>query len=127
MIVKTHVSRRRPGTAKGSLTRHASYLGRDSANADGTPGVFYDATRDAVDAKRETKAWTDDRHHFRVILSPERGEDLPDMTAYVREVMGRIEKDLGTKLSWVGITITIPTTATRTSSSGDGGQTGRTW
>ena len=26
VIVKTHVSRHRPGMAKGSLTRHASYL-----------------------------------------------------------------------------------------------------
>jgi hypothetical protein len=103
VIVKTHVSRHRPGKARGSLTRHASYLGRDNASADGQPGVFYDATRDEVNAKAETAPWVDDRHHFRVIISPERGEDIPSMTGYVREVMARYEKDLDTKLSWVAI------------------------
>ena len=99
VVVKTHVSRHRPGKVRGSLTRHASYLGRDSASADGQPGVFYDASRDEVDAKRETAPWVTDRHHFRVIISTERGEDIPSLTAYVREVMGRMEKDLGTRLT----------------------------
>ena len=103
VVVKTHVSRHRPGKVRGSLTRHASYLGRDSASADGQPGVFYDAARDEVDAKRETAAWVEDRHHFRVIISAERGEDIPSLTAYVRDVMGRMEKDLDTRLTWVGI------------------------
>jgi type IV secretory pathway VirD2 relaxase len=111
VIVKTHVARHKPGKARGSLTRHASYLGRDSASADGQPGVFYDASRDDVDAKKAVVSWTADRHHFRIIISPERGGDIPDMTAYVREVMRRVEKDLalagviepGAKLQWIGI------------------------
>jgi type IV secretory pathway VirD2 relaxase len=111
VIVKTHVARHKPGKAKGSLTRHASYLGRDSASSDGKPGVFYDATQQGLDAKEQTAAWVPDRHHFRIIISPERGGDIPDMTAYVRDVMQRVEKDLavagviepGTKLQWIGI------------------------
>jgi type IV secretory pathway VirD2 relaxase len=111
VIVKTHVARHRPGKAKGSLTRHASYLGRDSASADGKPGVFYSATEQGLDAKEQTAAWVPDRHHFRIIISPERGGDIPDMTAYVRDVMRRVEKDLGvagviepgTKLQWIAI------------------------
>jgi type IV secretory pathway VirD2 relaxase len=111
VIVKTHVARHKPGKARGSLTRHASYLGRDSASADGKPGVFYDATQQGLDAKDVTAAWVPDRHHFRIIISPERGGDIPDMTAYVRDVMRRVEKDLtvagvvetGTKLQWIAI------------------------
>jgi type IV secretory pathway VirD2 relaxase len=111
VIVKTHVARHKPGKARGSLTRHASYLGRDSASADGQPGVFYDANRDDVDAKKAVVPWTADRHHFRIIISPERGGDIPDMTAYVRDVMRRVERDLavagaiepGAKLQWIGI------------------------
>ena len=111
VVVKTHVARHRPGKAKGSLTRHASYLGRDSASADGKPGVFYSATEQGLDAKEQTAAWVPDRHHFRIIISPERGGDIPDMTAYVRDVMQRVEKDLGvagviepgTKLQWIAI------------------------
>jgi hypothetical protein len=103
VIVKTHVSRHRPGKARGSLARHVSYLGRDSASADGRPGTFYDAARDGVQAKTEVAQWAEDRHHFRVILSPERGADIPDMVAYVRTVMARVQRDLGTKLEWAGI------------------------
>jgi type IV secretory pathway VirD2 relaxase len=111
VIVKTLVSRHKAGKAKGSLTRHAGYLGRDSASADGKLGVFYDASREGVAGRQEVANWAEDRHHFRVIISPERGSDIPDMTAYVRQVMARVEKDLasvgaiekGTKLEWIAI------------------------
>jgi type IV secretory pathway VirD2 relaxase len=111
VIVKTHIARHKTGKARGSLTRHASYLGRDSASADGKPGVFYDASREGVSARQEVAEWAEDRHHFRVIISPERGGDIPDITAYVREVMARMEKDLVaagaiekyTKLEWIAI------------------------
>jgi type IV secretory pathway VirD2 relaxase len=103
VVVKTRVSRHRPGKARGSIARHTSYLGRDSASADGRPGTFYDAARRDMSAKSDVARWADDRHHFRVILSPERGADIPDMTAYVRTVMARVEQDLGAKLQWVGI------------------------
>jgi type IV secretory pathway VirD2 relaxase len=103
VIVKALVSRHGPSKARGSITRHAAYLGRDSASGDGRSGVFYDASRDAVDARSEVIGWAADRHHFRVIISPEQGQDIPDMTAYVRQVMARIGSDLGTKLDWFGI------------------------
>ncbi|MGD0461650.1 MAG: DUF3363 domain-containing protein [Tepidisphaeraceae bacterium] len=103
VVVKAHVSRHKPGKARGTLARHLSYLGRESASADGKHGIFYDATRDAVDAKQEAVQWAQDRHHFRLIVSPERGSDIPDMTAYVREVMRRVERDLDTKLTWIAV------------------------
>ena len=73
--------------------------------------MFYDASREGVSARQEVAELAEDRHHFRVIISPERGGDIPDMTAYVREVMARVEKDLvaagaiekGTKLEWIAI------------------------
>ncbi len=103
VVIKALVSRHKPGKAKGSIGRHASYLGRESASADGKPGVFYDAARDQVNARPEVANWADDRHHFRLIVSPEHGADIPDMTAYVREVMRRVQRDLDTKLEWVAI------------------------
>jgi type IV secretory pathway VirD2 relaxase len=103
VVVKAHVSRHKPGKARGSLARHVSYLGRESASLDGKHGVFYDAARDGVDAKQEAVQWAQDRHHFRLIVSPERGGDIPDMTAYVREVMRRVERDLDTKLTWIAV------------------------
>lgn len=103
VVVKALVSRHRAGKARGSIGRHASYLGRESASADGKPGVFYDLSQDQAHARQEVMKWADDRHHFRLIVSPEHGADIPDMTAYVREVMRRVERDLDTKLEWVAV------------------------
>jgi type IV secretory pathway VirD2 relaxase len=103
VVVKAMVSRHRAGKARDSLRRHAAYLGRESASADGKSGVFYDAARDVVNAKTEVSAWTDDRHHFRLIVSPEHGADIPDMTAYIRKVMRRVQRDLETPLTWVAV------------------------
>ncbi len=103
VVIKAHVSRHKPGKARGSLARHVSYLGRESASADGKHGVFYDAAREGVDAKQEAVQWAQDRHHFRLIVSPERGGDIPDMTSYIREVMRRVERDLDTKLQWIAV------------------------
>jgi type IV secretory pathway VirD2 relaxase len=103
VVVKALVSRHKPGKARGSLARHVTYLGRESASADGKRGVFYDAARDGVDAKQEAVQWAPDRHHFRLIVSPEHGADIPDMTAYVREVMKRVQRDLDTKLQWIAV------------------------
>jgi len=103
VVVKAMVSRHKAGKATGSLRRHAAYLGRESASADGKAGVFYDAARDAVDAKNEVSTWADDRHHFRLIVSPEHGADIPDVTSYVRDVMRRVQRDLGTDLTWVAV------------------------
>ena len=93
-----------------SLTA-TSLMSLSSHSADGKAGVFYDASREGVSARQEVAEWAKDRHHFRVIISPERGGDIPDMTAYVREVMARVEKDLvasgaiekDTKLHWIAI------------------------
>jgi type IV secretory pathway VirD2 relaxase len=103
VVVKALVSRHKPGKAGGSLARHASYLGRESASADGQPGVFYDAARDGVNARQAVVPWAEDRHHFRLIVSPEHGADIPDITAYVREAMRRVQRDLDTELTWVAV------------------------
>jgi type IV secretory pathway VirD2 relaxase len=42
----------------------------------------------------------DDRHHFRFIVSPEDAEQMRDLKGFTRELMTRMEKDLGTRLDW---------------------------
>ena len=59
--------------------------------------------QDKVDGRSVTREWEEDRHHFRLILSPEKGYEIADMGAYVRDVMQRIERDVGTKLDWIAI------------------------
>ena len=92
------------GGKNGSgLAKHVNYLTRDSASKDGERGTFFNAQQETVDGRTVTKEWEEDRHHFRLILSPENGYDIADMRAYVRDVMQRVERDVGTKLDWIGI------------------------
>jgi type IV secretory pathway VirD2 relaxase len=103
VVVKALVSRHKAGNSRGSLTRHVSYLGRESASPDGKRGVFYDAASEGVNAKQEAAQWANDRHHFRLIVSPEHGAAIPDMIAYVWEVMKRVQRDLDSKLQWIAV------------------------
>lgn len=114
VVVKVLVVKRGPRSAGGkttrggaSLARHVRYLGRDGTSEQGERGQFYDRAQDGLAAAALTKPWHDDRHHFRLIISPEQGGELPDLTAYVREVMARVERDQcptpGERLEWVAI------------------------
>jgi type IV secretory pathway VirD2 relaxase len=44
-----------------------------------------------------------DKRHFRIILAPEEGERLRDLTGYTRQVMAQAEAELGTRFSWVAV------------------------
>lgn len=79
---------------------HADYLarGRPSVN------VFYDRDSEGIDGGTRAEAWAkSDKRHFRIILAPEEGERLRDLTGYTREVMARAEAELGTRFSWVAV------------------------
>ena len=114
VIKASYTVHRRAAKARGMLRAHVSYLARDSASADGEPGRFYDGrSTDASIAGAEAgqrlrqEQWENDRHHFRLIISPERGDLIQQqpggMSRFVRELMTRMEKDLGTKLEWLAI------------------------
>jgi type IV secretory pathway VirD2 relaxase len=79
---------------------HADYLAR--CEKERSP--FYDRNLEGVDGLSRAMDWAkSDRRHFRIILSPERGEHIHDLPAFTREVMARAEAQLGTKLSWVAV------------------------
>jgi hypothetical protein len=94
VTVKTKVVQ---GAAKAK--DHARYLEKEAAGLDGTEVHGFTATKDDVDLQELTTAWSEDRHYFQTIISPEHGDRLA-MQQYVRDVMARYEQDLGTKLSW---------------------------
>ncbi|WP_298744579.1 type VI secretion protein [uncultured Brevundimonas sp.] len=106
VIVKALVSRHSGvGAAKGAvLGQHLSYLGRGGAGQDGARPDLFDRSDDAIDARAGARAWAEDRHHFRFIVSPEHGDRIADLRGYTREVMERVSKDLGEpNLQWVGV------------------------
>ena len=76
VIVKASFTVHKMGRGRGVLQAHVRYLGRDSASLDGQPGRFYDAARETVDARATVHEWEQDRHHFRLIVSPEQADQL---------------------------------------------------
>ncbi|EGP55765.1 type IV secretory pathway component protein [Agrobacterium tumefaciens F2] len=97
---------------RGPLARHLSYLRRDGvtrAANEVSNGEQYEKARmfgpetDNADAKEFADQCKDDRHHFRFIVSPADAADMEDLKRFTRELMAQAEKDLGTKLKWVGV------------------------
>lgn len=110
VVVKAFVARHGGLTGATNPARaiagHVRYLARDGAGLDGEPGAFYGAegelSREAV--QEATGAWAEDRHHFRLIISPEHGDRIEDLQGYVREVMADVGSELNEPaLDWIAI------------------------
>ena len=86
-----------------SVTNHLTYIERDAVGRDGEKGVAYDRLSDHANAARFEQAGRDDRHQFRLIVAPEDGEALGDLRTWTRNLMGQVERDLGTTLDWIAV------------------------
>ncbi|MEP0313964.1 DUF3363 domain-containing protein [Hyphomonas sp.] len=91
-----------PGMGRKAQS-HLRYIQRDGTSRDGERGQLYSRTEDRADGDAFLERGRDDRHQFRLIVSPEDGAELSDLTAYTRDLMGRMEADLGTGLDWVAV------------------------
>jgi type IV secretory pathway VirD2 relaxase len=102
-IVK-HTGYRGQGGAAAALREHTQYLARRSASEDGERGVIFDSERelDAQEVSAFRESLVPDRHHFRIMVSPEFGSKL-DLKNYARELVHEMERDLNTKLAWMGV------------------------
>lgn len=104
VIVKAMVSRHvGKGAARAAaLAAHVGYLGRAGAGRAGARPNFFHRESDTVNPRAATAGWSDDRHHFRFIVSPEHGDRIADLPGYVCDVMGRVAADLGEpNLNWL--------------------------
>ncbi len=104
VVVKSHVVRH---VGRGALAKtmrsHSYYLAREGAGVDGERPAFYSAENDAVEAGEFIGSAKHDPHHFRVIVSPENAHGIEDMSAYVRDVMEKVEEDLGVEIDWMAV------------------------
>jgi type IV secretory pathway VirD2 relaxase len=101
VAVKARVVRHR---ARGApLGIHMTYLRREGVTKDGAPGRMFYAEHDDADHRAFADRCEGDRHHFRFIVSPQDAEQLSDLKAFTRDLMAQAERDLATKLDWVGI------------------------
>ena len=101
IVVKVRHVRAAGRNGKGAA--HLRYIQRDGTSRDGERGRLYSAGDDRADGDAFLDRGKDDRHQFRFIVSPEDAADLADLTGYTRELMARVETDLGTKLDWVAV------------------------
>ena len=102
VVVKTRIVRHRAARyGSAPLARHITYLERDGVSRSGEPARMFDAGQDHVDSRAFAERCEDDRHHHRFIVSPEDAGELLDLRATTRDLMTRMERDLGTKLDWV--------------------------
>ncbi len=88
--------------ARATIT-HLRYIERDGVGRDGKPGQAYSATTDDADLATFEERGREDRHQFRFIVSPEDAAELEDLRRYTRDLMTRMEADLGTRLEWVAV------------------------
>jgi type IV secretory pathway VirD2 relaxase len=100
VVIKAHVQYLSRHGAQAA-SRHLRYIERDGVEKDGSPGVLY-----GPDGLVERQAFEEprlrERHQFRFIISPEDGSDL-DLTAFTRNLMNRVERDLGQRLEWAAV------------------------
>ena len=89
--------------APGSTAAHLRYIQRDSVTREGEPGQAYSAQRDVADVEAFEGRVECDRHEFRFIISPEDAAEIDDLKGYTRDLMARMEADLGSKLDWVAV------------------------
>ncbi|MCW8059257.1 relaxase/mobilization nuclease domain-containing protein [Agrobacterium tumefaciens] len=110
VVIKTRVVRHTARSAP--LGAHLNYLRREgvtraanevSNGKSHEKARMFGPERDDMDVRAFAERCEPDRHHFRFIVSPEDAPDMADLKSYTRELMGQMEKDLGTKLDWVAV------------------------
>jgi type IV secretory pathway VirD2 relaxase len=98
-VVRHHGTRFR----SAPLPKHIAYLKREGVTHDAQDARMFDATSDTADERGFAQRCEDDRHHFRFIISPEDAGELENLRTFTRELMGDVERDLGTRLDWVAV------------------------
>jgi len=80
---------------------HLDYIQRDSAAREGDKGILFSRDDVFADADEFQQRGKDDRHQFRIIVSPEDGKEIGDLRTFTRNLMSQMERDLETRLDWV--------------------------
>ncbi|MEM0984840.1 MAG: DUF3363 domain-containing protein [Pseudomonadota bacterium] len=103
VVVKVHIARAGGGIGVRAYGRHLDYIQRDGVDREGRGGKFYGREGETVDGRAFLERSRDDRHQFRIIVSPEDANEIGDLKASTRRLMGEMERDLGTRLDWVAV------------------------
>ncbi|MBZ9937023.1 relaxase/mobilization nuclease and DUF3363 domain-containing protein [Mesorhizobium sp. BR1-1-16] len=100
-VIKARVVRHSARTA--SLGTHLTYLRREGVTRDGENARLFGSETETADAGAFAGRCEEDRHHFRFIVSPDDALEMADLKSFTRDLVGQMEKDLGTRLDWVAV------------------------
>ncbi len=101
-VVKVRIVKLRSGNLAAPRA-YLRYIQRDGVDRNGEPGKLYGPELDEVDGGAFVEKFDGDRHQFRIIVSPDKGEQLAGLKPFVRDLMQQMERDLETKLDWVAV------------------------
>jgi hypothetical protein len=87
---------------RGQWRAHGRYIARETASQGRTAEVGFNATERGIDITACLSQWQSagDERLWKLIVSPEFGDRL-DLVQLTRDLMQRMERDLGTHLEWV--------------------------
>lgn len=103
VMVKARVVKLAGTKTAGAAQAHLRYLQRDGVSRDGELGRFCSTFSDNVDGKAFLERGEGDRHQWRFIVSPEDGASFDTLRSFTRELVTKMEQDLGTTLDWVAV------------------------
>src|ERR1700730_4466043 len=89
----------------GQWRAHGRYVGRESATQDSdSKAVGFDGNGESIDITERLERWqkASDERLWKLIVSPEFG-DRADLKRLTRDLLSRMERDLGTPLQWVAV------------------------
>jgi len=100
-VVKARIVRLNARSAP--LATHLDYLRREGVTRDGAKARLFGAEPGHVNAAEFAERCKEDRHHFRFIVSPDDALEMADLKSFTRELVGQMERDLGSRLDWAAV------------------------
>ncbi len=101
-VIKARIVRHNARSAP--LATHLDYLRREGVTRDGEKArLFGPESGGDVEGQEFAERCKDDRHHFRFIVSPDDALEMADLKSFTRELVGQMERDLGSRLDWAAV------------------------
>ena len=101
-IVKARITKLKRGDLDAARA-HLRYIQRDGVTPEGEPSQLYGPDTDEANGTVFLDSCDGDRHQFRLIVSADDGAELADLKPFIRDMMAKVETDLGTRLDWVAV------------------------
>jgi hypothetical protein len=91
-VIKVRIAKPKAGNLAAPRA-HMRYIQRDGVDRSGEQGKLYGPNANEVDGGQFTEQCDGDRHQFRIIVSPDDGDQLQDLRPFVRDLMQDMESE----------------------------------